>query len=212
MDNMLNESEPEVVYEQSGGVLATQISLEETRNSFSHKELDALAACGMSPNLAEKLFVEFQSIPVISEEDMFTENQDKQKIEHLLTREIEVEGKKIKVLQVDFYPPTIEFGGSTIGGVFTNTAEMILGMEGRGVLEVVPVMMENGQIFPDNANVRDITIEKGTFVILPPNVQGNRWKYLEPVSGGTEPSLRALFVAYPEAYENATIRKFDIRS
>jgi len=207
------EQKVQVLYEREGGVLAVQTP--SNRESFREglrdsKVINALAACRMNVKLAEELFVNFSSIPAVSEEDQFTKGQDKQKTEHVIIRETDYDGKKIKLLQVDFYPPAVGHGGETIGGIFTNTAEIIFGLEGQGVLEVVPVITQDGKIFPDLKNAQDVTIGKGTLVILPPNVQGNRWKSMKPTTG-EEPSLRALFVAFPEPYENAVTRKFDLK-
>src|SRR3989304_1310920 len=208
---MGNEFEPTVIYEQKGGVLAVQAPDQKLEECLkAQKAMDAFAACGMNIELAKKLFLEYLSLPITNEEDQFTDESRTRKTEHVITREVVIKGESIKLLQVDFYPPAAEHGGATIGGVFTNTAEIILGLEGRGVLEVVPVITEEGKIFPDTAHSQDITIERGTLVILPPNVQGNRWKSLESNSEPT-PSLRALFVAYPASYESAVTRKFDTK-
>lgn len=208
---MTNEFQLRVIYEHEGGILAVQTQDQRFESCFKAlKVVNAFSTCGMDIGLARKLFLEYLSLPIVNKEDQFTDKSQKQRTEHVITRKLMIDDKSIELLQVDFYPPFVEFGGTTITRVFTNTAEIIYGLEGKGVLEIVPVNTKGDKIFPDNDHLQDITIEHGTLVVLPPNVQGNRWKSLEPNSG-TTPSLQTLFVAYPLPYKMAVTRKFDTK-
>lgn len=193
-----------VIYEHEGGVLAIQLPEDNIEAYFTNNEkiIEALATCGLSPKLAVELLLRIGNYPPYSEEDQFTEGEPKLKTEHVVTKIIRAGGKEIPVLDIGFYPPAAS--SHPISSIFTNTAEIILGLAGSETLEIVPVISDEENVRLSDNRV-NINIGHNTLVVLPPNVQGNRWISFGP---NTEiiPSLHALFVAYPTSYSQAAER------
>lgn len=190
------------MYEKEGGVLVIQLPDENIEHHFrtNEKIVTAFAACGISPELTIELFLHSLTLEPETEEDQFTQDEPPLRTEHVVTRLVRSGDKTIPVLDIEFYPPSA--AGKPIRNIFTNTAEIIFGLGGEGVLEVAPVVHDEDTILlsADKANV---TIRSNTLVILPPNIQGNRWISFGP-STETMPSLHALFVAFPVPYSQAS--------
>lgn len=146
------------------------------------------------------MFLHSLTLKPETEEDQFTQDDPPLRTEHVVTRLIRSGDKTIPVLDIDFYPPAAT--DKPIRNILTNTAEIILGLDGEGVLEVASVVHDEDKILLSTAKA-NVTIRPNTLVVLPPNIQGNRWISFGP-STETEPSLHALFVAFPVPYSQAS--------
>lgn len=192
------------------GVLVAQIPLEHGEAGFRSRPVrKALDASGMTPELAAHLLLEFSSLRFAYEEDQFTRGRRGRKTEHVIARERKAGETPITVYEIDYHPAAAKFA-TTVDHVFTDTWEFILGLKGYGYLQVVPTREFGGKIIPSNTHTRNICIEPGTLIVLPPNIQANRWEDLGSQYENHRPHFRARYFTFPKSYGDAATRQLDL--
>ncbi len=208
-----NKLESKVLYEHEG-ILVVQLASGkgiETQMMESQKINEALQNAGVEPSTGIQLILDHLSEPRGSEEDQFADDEHTVKTEHVQTKIATTgKGEKIAVYKVEYFPAAARHADDATVGVHTRDWELILGDQGMGMLEIAPIITYDGELVARKGDMVRIPIKENTLAILPPNKQGNRWKFFE--KGAFEkPGLVVTYLAYPGPYDSSTVRQAKIQ-
>lgn len=205
-------AEPQVLYERDG-ILVVQLVVGrsiELQMSEDKRIVAAFRNCGLKPGFATQLMLGHLSGSKAHEEDQFTDSEHTTQTEHVVEKTATTEEGEVKIYDVDYYPAAARHADEPTIGIHTRDCELILGARGFGKLEIAPATSKNAEWVVHSEDMVTVPIKENTLAILPPNKQGNRWKFFDK-GAFDRPGLEVKYVAFPGPYDGSTVKQAVIK-
>lgn len=162
---------PRFQYGRRGGVLVTQIAREPFGRGFHRRDVEeAIEPAGLTADDCDNLIFGFERLPFLFEEDQPQAKRKRGRMEHVIARRTPI--NNLPIYKVDYYERVITHTRPT-HHVLTKTTELIYGLGGVGILQIIPTRKSKDAIVPIRKKAKNVVIKWSTLVVLPPNVQIN---------------------------------------